>query len=150
MQEPIYQWPMDGTQTTICHCQRSDVFRRRVHLLHPDLGNFLFASVGEEIEGVPLSVISALTRLGLDPWEEAVRLSSLNRSEAAEQLARLIVELPGNCHPLTKAREIARPLVVLLPRRGTMPRVVSQIQVRPRYYRLAASLRRLIGLFSVF
>jgi hypothetical protein len=35
--------------------------------LRPDLDQFLFAAVGDEIDGIPLSVISILTRLGLDP-----------------------------------------------------------------------------------
>src|SRR5215831_4869567 len=63
--------------------------------LRPELDRFLFATVGDEFDGMPLSVISALTRLGLDPWQEAGRLSSLSNREAVEQLARLIVELPG-------------------------------------------------------
>ena len=68
--------------------------------LRPDLDKFLFAEVEDETDEMPLSVISALTRLGLDPWEEAGRLSSLSNREAVEQLARLIVELPGNIRPL--------------------------------------------------
>ncbi|HVC52997.1 MAG TPA: hypothetical protein VND87_13330 [Stellaceae bacterium] len=64
--------------------------------LRPDLDNFLFAAVGAEIDGMPLSMISALTRLGLDPWDEAGRLSSLGKQEAVAQLARLIVRLPGS------------------------------------------------------
>jgi hypothetical protein len=47
----------------------------RFSLLHSDLNDFLFAPVGEEQNGVTLSVVSALTRLGVDPWEEAARLS---------------------------------------------------------------------------
>ena len=43
----------------------------RFSLLHSDLNDFLFASVGDEQNGMPLSVLSALTRLGVDPWEEA-------------------------------------------------------------------------------
>ena len=34
-------------------------------LLHSDLNDFLFATVGDEPNGMPLSVISALTRLGM-------------------------------------------------------------------------------------
>jgi len=63
--------------------------------LRPDLDRFLFATVEDEIDGIPLSVISALTRLGLDPWQEAGRISSLSNREAVEQLAWLIAELPG-------------------------------------------------------
>lgn len=50
--------------------------RRLYQPLRPDL-DFLFAAVGGERDAIPLSMISALTRLGLDPWEEANRLSSL-------------------------------------------------------------------------
>src|SRR6516164_10950283 len=67
----------------------------------PDLDRFLFATSGDE-----MSVISALTRLGLDPWQEARQLSLSNR-EAIEQLALLIAELPGLFRPLGEAREIA-------------------------------------------
>jgi hypothetical protein len=113
---------------------------RPICALRPDLDKFLFATIGEEIDGIPLSVVSAFARLGLDPWEEAGRLSVLSRHEAAEQLARLIAETPGCSRPLTAAREVVRPLVVLLPNHDTAPRISSQIQIRPRYLRLAASL----------
>src|SRR5215472_10744120 len=84
--------------------------------LRPDLDRFLFAAVGDEIDGIPLSVISALTRLGLDPWHEAGRLSSMSNREADEQGARLIAELPGLFRPLDEAREIADRLIRLRPR----------------------------------
>src|ERR1700756_1699794 len=66
----------------------------RFSLLHSDLNDFLFASVGEEQNGVTLSVVSALTRLGLDPWEEASRLTPLPKPRAAEALAKVIARLP--------------------------------------------------------
>ena len=84
--------------------------RRAFRPLRPDLDEFLFATVGDEIDGVPLSVISMLIRLGLDPWEEAGRLSSLNKPEAIEQLAQLVAELPSLPRPLGEAREIAEGL----------------------------------------
>ena len=108
--------------------------------LRRDLDQFLFATVGDEVEGVPLSVVSTFARLGLDPWEEAGRLSALGGQEAAEQLARLIAELPGRSCPLGEARQMARPLVVLLPSHVMERRVAPQIQVRPHYRRLAASV----------
>ena len=80
-----------------------------------------------------MSVISALTRLGLDPWQEAERLSSLSNREAIEQLARLIAELPGRFRPLDKAREIADRLVQLLPRHDTDRRSTLQVQIHPAY-----------------
>jgi uncharacterized membrane protein YccC len=107
--------------------------RRSFRPLRPDLDKFLFATVGDEVDGMPLSVISALTRLELDPWQEAGRLSSLSDREAVEQLARLIGELPGIARPLGEAREIAGGLIKLLPTRDTNPESVAQVQNRPRY-----------------
>lgn len=114
--------------------------RRPIGALRPDLDKFLFATVGEETNGIPLSVVSTFARLELDPWEEAGRLSGLSRHEAAEQLARLIAETPGRSRPLAEAREVARPLAALLPNHDAVPRIASQIQIRPRYLRLAAAL----------
>jgi hypothetical protein len=65
----------------------------RFSLLHSDLNDFLFAAVGDEPNGMPLSVISALTRLGVDPWDEAARLAALPKVLAAEALAPMIARL---------------------------------------------------------
>jgi hypothetical protein len=111
--------------------------------LRPHLDKFLFAKVGDETEGMPLSVISALTRLGLDPWEEAGRLSSLPNREAVEQLARLVAELPESSRPLGEAREIASGLVLLLPEHNSSPASRAQVQFRPRYRRLAPMVPKL-------
>jgi hypothetical protein len=83
--------------------------------LRPDLDAFLFASVGAERDGVPLSMISALTRLGLDPWEEAGRLSTLGKRDAVDQLLQLIGQLPGATWPSAEARSISASLIDLLP-----------------------------------
>lgn len=112
------------------------MLRQSFRPLRPDLDRFLFAPVGDEVDGMPLSVISALTRLGLDPWEEAGRLSSLSDREAVEQLARLIADLPGHAHCLRGTREIAGGLVSLLPERSSNPArsPSSQTQIRPRFW----------------
>jgi hypothetical protein len=98
--------------------------------LRPDLDKFLFGEVGDETEGMPLSVISVLTRLGLDPWEEAGRLSSLPNREAVEQLARLVGELPGISRPL--GRREKSPLALSFCSRNTTPALP-----RPRKSRFA-------------
>jgi hypothetical protein len=46
--------------------------RPEYSLVHSEFNDFLFAFVGEEKSGLQLTVLSALARLGLDPW--AVRL----------------------------------------------------------------------------
>jgi len=114
--------------------------RRSFRPLRPDLDKFLFAAVGDETNGIPLSVVSALTRLGLDPWEEADRFSLLSRREAVEQLARLVAELPGSSRTLSEAREIAGSLVQFLPKHDASPISLSQVQIRSRFYRLALPL----------
>ena len=107
--------------------------RRSFRPLRPDLDNFLFATVGDEIDGIPVSVISALTRLGLDPWKEADRLSALTTREAAEQLARLTAEIPGMCRSLIEARKIADCLVGLLPQHDRKCISAPQVQIRLSY-----------------
>ena len=48
-----------------------------------------------------LSVLSALARLDIDPWQEAANLARLPRETATERLATLIAKLPGepSAHP---------------------------------------------------
>jgi hypothetical protein len=81
----------------------------------PELDPFLFASVGEEVEGIPLSVVSALARLDLDPRKEAARLSHLTSRAAASQLGRLLARLPDRPWTPLEIRRTARKLVELLP-----------------------------------
>src|SRR3954453_3178221 len=59
--------------------------------LRPDLDPFLFAVVKEERNGMPLSTISALTQLGLDPWDEAGRLADLAKRDAVDQPPRVLL-----------------------------------------------------------
>jgi len=77
--------------------------------------NFLFAQVGEEKNGMMLSVVSALARLDLDPWREADSLSHMTGQAAGERLTALLSSLPtAQVSALTSAT-VAR-LVGLLPR----------------------------------
>lgn len=85
-------------------------------LQHSDLNGFLFAQVGEESGGNPLSVLSVLARLGLDPWQEARRLANLPVRAAVEGLAQTIAGMPASPWPLPDATMIAERLVGLLPR----------------------------------
>jgi hypothetical protein len=104
------------------------MLRRSFRPLRPEFDKFLFATVGDEVDGIPISVVSALARLGLDPREEAGRLSSLGNREAVEQLARLIAEVPGSFRPLGEARLLADGLVGLLPKHGTSRTSALQVQ----------------------
>ena len=76
---------------------------------------FLFASVGKEENGMPLSVVSALARLEVDPWQEAARLSDLPEDLAVSALDRLLRRLPAPGWGEAETRNIAARLIELLP-----------------------------------
>jgi hypothetical protein len=88
---------------------------------HSPYNAFLFATVGEEKEGVPLSVFSALTRLGYDPWREAARLAALPQETAARAFAVTIAMLPEGNWNAADVEAMAARLVSWLPRAGWGP-----------------------------
>ena len=60
--------------------------------------DFLFAPIGQESNGMRLSVLSALARLDMDPWQGAAKLAKLPIAGATEQLALWIVNAGLNPH----------------------------------------------------
>jgi hypothetical protein len=89
--------------------------RRAYAPMLPEFDAFLFASVGEEVDGMPLSVLSALSRLDLDPRDEAARLAHLTKEAAADQLARMIARLSDRRWSVSEAQRIASGLIERLP-----------------------------------
>ncbi len=81
---------------------------------------FLMAPIREERDGRVLSVLSALARLNLDPWEEAAALSRMPGDRSALRLAELLAMLPGTAVLPEASRSLATRLVALLPGR-TLP-----------------------------
>jgi hypothetical protein len=77
--------------------------------------DFLYAPVGEEDNGMVLTMLSALARSGLDPWGEAARLNELPRGAATKRLALMISGLPHGQWAQSAVAEIASRLVALLP-----------------------------------
>lgn len=55
-----------------------------------DWSEFLYADVCIQPNGMPLTVLSLLARLGLDPWAEAQRLATLPPNSAISALSRSI------------------------------------------------------------
>ena len=64
---------------------------------------------------MPLNVVSALTRLDVDPWEEAARLAALPKVLAAEALEPMIARLPIFRRQQSDNLIISQRLVELLP-----------------------------------
>jgi hypothetical protein len=58
------------------------VYSEAFVLRNSDLNKFLFADVGSEPNGMTLSVVSLLARLGHDPWREAGQLATFWRKSS--------------------------------------------------------------------
>ncbi len=94
--------------------------RPEYSLGHSEYNAFLFAAVGEEKVGLPLTVLTALTRLGFDPWREAARLSDLPKETAARAFAATIAMLPEGDWKASESEAIAARLVNWLPGRSAL------------------------------
>jgi len=98
--------------------------RRSSYIMNSDFDNFLFAtlcgetagSIGDESAGMPTTVLSALARLDLDPWQEAARLSALPTERAAAVISQWISRLPDGKSKPSDIAAIAARLADLLPR----------------------------------
>ncbi len=89
-----------------------------VSVLGSEFDDFLFAPIGKDRNDMPLSVLSALARLDVDPWEEADKLARVPEETATQRLASLIAALPDWPSMHLDPRTIAAQLIALLPRRA--------------------------------
>ncbi len=92
--------------------------RAEFSLGHSKFNDFLFAVVGEERNGMQLTVLTTLARLGIDPWGEAARLAKLPRETASVALGRVIAELPTGNWTMADVPLMATRLIDRLPSRG--------------------------------
>jgi hypothetical protein len=77
--------------------------------------DFLYARVGDDKNGMVLTVLSALARLNVDPWEEAADLSRLPGETAVGRFVAMLEGLPGFASIAVRT-DLARRLIPLLPR----------------------------------
>jgi hypothetical protein len=101
--------------------------------LQSEFNAFLFASIGEEKNEMVLTVLSALARLGIDPWQESARLAQLAPEMATQRLTSIISGLPNGRWAPSDAGTIAARLVDLLPARRVFnaPARVAAAQLSP-------------------
>src|SRR5271165_3063299 len=85
-------------------------------LIGPEFDKFLGASIGEDRNGTGLSVLSALARLDVDPWQEATSLARMPRDAATARLSKLIEALPRAPASAISPKTSAADLVALLPK----------------------------------
>ncbi len=84
-------------------------------LLGSEFDRFLFASVGDERNGMALSVLSALARLNVDPWEVTVALSRMPKEKAKERLSQMIAPMTDGLVASLSSEVVAARLIGLLP-----------------------------------
>jgi hypothetical protein len=100
-----------------------------VSVVRSEFNVFLFARIGADRNGTPLSVLSALARLNIDPWQEAAELARLPREAATQRLASSIEALADGPSAHPEHETLAARLIALLPRyassqgpsRGALP-----------------------------
>jgi hypothetical protein len=96
---------------------RPDVFA----LQNSSLNSFVFADIGTELNGSNLTILSALSRLGKDPWVEAARWAQQSKIDAIDSLAASIIEMPLSPQAIHDAHATASRLVSLLPEQSRNP-----------------------------
>src|ERR1700692_299312 len=80
--------------------------------------HFLFAPICEEANGMRLSVLSALARMDVDPWEEATRLAAMPKAIAERTLASTVDRVLGKSRNPSEMEVIVARLVHHLPQPG--------------------------------
>jgi len=123
-------------------------------LIGPEFDKFLYASIGEGRNGTMLSVLSALARLDVDPWQEAASLARMPREAATDRLTALIAALPDEPTMDSPAKTIAADLAALLPRAGSLNApslnsVFTAVDPQRRQVRIALSALAIV-IFIVF
>jgi hypothetical protein len=83
-----------------------------------EFNEFLYAPIGEDKNGLLITVLSAFARKNLDPWQEAADLDRLPADTAAQKLTSIIASLPSQQPMLDDPAPIAIRLITLLPGRA--------------------------------
>jgi hypothetical protein len=92
--------------------------RPRFSTLNARYEDFLYAPVCEDVNGTRLSVLSALARMNVDPWDEATRLAAMPKAIAENTLLSILDLVSGKNWKSPEAAAIAARLVRLLPQSG--------------------------------
>ena len=83
----------------------------------PAFERFLYATLGEDVNGINVSVVSMLARLEVDPWVEASSLAAMPDGAARTRLNTLIVRFKDVPTLGPDQSKIISRLLDLLPRK---------------------------------
>jgi hypothetical protein len=87
-----------------------------VFMPRSDFDAFLFTPIGEDQNGMPLTILSMFARLDIDPRQEAAALAQAPDEAAALRLGALIKSLPETSSAQSRPDAVSN-LIALLPRR---------------------------------
>lgn len=96
--------------------------------LSSDYDRFLSSPLWMDRNDSPLSVMSALARLDIDPWAEAAALAALSKAAAIARLSALLGPLPGAPSTKPDREGLCQRVLGLLPAASTVP-VLSALAV---------------------
>lgn len=119
--------------------------------LRTDFDAFLFAPIGEDTNGLPLTLLSVFARLGIDPWEEAAELADLPLEPALQRLAARLEAAPDS-RPASAADtvNIATRLVALLHRapalKASAPEALPRLKMSTQSKGVKLAVYCLIGM----
>jgi hypothetical protein len=101
--------------------------------LRTDLNDFLFTPVASDANGMHLTMLSALARSGVDPWDEAASFATLSQENATQKVVLVLAGVPNGPSPGDQTTSMAARLVAQLhasPRPRLKP--VSSAGAMPR------------------
>lgn len=93
-------------------------------LANSKFDDFLYEPIGDDANGVTISMFSGLSRLEIDPWRESARISALPVDLASRAIAERIGQLQISTWDISHNVRVASRLVKLLPtheRRVALP-----------------------------
>jgi hypothetical protein len=82
--------------------------------LRTDLNDFLFSPIASDENGMHLTMLSALARSGVDPWDEAASLAELSRESATQKIVQMLAGVPNGPSPGDQTESLAARLVAQL------------------------------------
>jgi len=82
--------------------------------LRTDLNDFLFSPVANDENGMHVTMLSALARSGVDPWDEAASLAALSQESATQKVVQMLGGVPNGPSPGDQTTSLAARLVAQL------------------------------------
>lgn len=121
--------------------------------LRKDFDDFLFAPVGQDFDGTPVTLATVLARLGVDPWEEAAELAKLAREPAMQRLASRLEAMPNGPSSAEDTVNVAMRLLALLhrsaPRKPSVPETPVPLNAARPSKRVNLAIYLLIGVVFI-